>query len=151
MEETKNIYVAMAAILKEVGPVGKEGTNASQHYSFRGIEQVCAKLSPLFAKHGMFVVPEVLEQQREIVDRYKDGVVVGKMYTTIARIKYTFYGPDGSSVSAVTIGEGSDFSDKASNKAMSAAMKYALVQTFCISDSQDEGDKDTPTPTDDFM
>jgi len=152
MPEKTDIYTAMAAILSEVGTIAKTGKNTMQNYNFRGIEQVCERIQELFAKYGVFAVPEVLDYEREIVDRHKydketkQWNVVGKMYTTTSRIKYTFYAPDGSSVSAVTMGEGADFSDKASNKAMSAAMKYALVQTFCISEGQEESDTDTPTP-----
>jgi hypothetical protein len=47
-------------------------------------------------------------------------------------MKYTFYAKDGSSISAVVIGEGMDSGDKASNKAMAVALKYALLQVFCI-------------------
>ena len=39
------------------------------------------------------------------------------------------------------MGEAMDTGDKATNKAMSAAMKYALLQTFCI--PTEEGGKDT--------
>ena len=47
-------------------------------------------------------------------------------------LRVEFFAPDGSSVIAETVGEGLDMSDKASNKAMSAAYKYALFQVFCI-------------------
>ena len=42
------------------------------------------------------------------------------------------YAPDGSNVSGTLIGEGMDSGDKASNKAMSIAMKYFCFQTFMI-------------------
>ncbi len=47
-------------------------------------------------------------------------------------VQFTFYAPDGSSVEVVTVGEAMDAGDKSSNKAMSAALKYALLQVFCI-------------------
>ena len=144
MPEKTDIYTAMAAILSDVGPIGKDGKNTMQNYNFRGIEQLCAHFHSLLSKHGVFMVPEVLDYTREIVDRYKNGVIVGKMYTTVSRIKYTFYAKDGSSVSAVTLGEGSDFSDKASNKAMSAALKYAFNQCFCVSESQIDSEDESP-------
>jgi hypothetical protein len=37
-------------------------------------------------------------------------------------MRYTLYATDGSSVSAVVIGEGMDSADKSSNKAMAVAM-----------------------------
>jgi hypothetical protein len=48
------------------------------------------------------------------------------------KIQYRFYADYGSSVEAVVIGEGMDSGDKASNKAMSIAHKYAFFQVFCI-------------------
>jgi hypothetical protein len=60
------------------------------------------------------------------------------------RVKHTFFAPDGSNVCATTVGEAMDAGDKASNKAMSAAMKYALIQVLCI---PTEGDNDTENNT----
>ena len=51
---------------------------------------------------------------------------------SILKIKYTMFAPDGSNVSCTVIGEGMDSGDKASNKAMSVAMKYAMFQLFFI-------------------
>lgn len=54
------------------------------------------------------------------------------MQVSICKIKYTFFAEDGSSVYAIVIGEGMDTGDKATNKAMSIAFKYACFQVFCI-------------------
>jgi hypothetical protein len=51
---------------------------------------------------------------------------------------------DCSSIKAVTIGEAMDTGDKASNKAMSTALKYACLQIFCI---PTEEEKDTEYQT----
>jgi hypothetical protein len=51
---------------------------------------------------------------------------------------------DGSKHTVVTVGEAMDSGDKASNKAMSAAYKYAAFQTFCI---PTEGDNDADSTT----
>jgi hypothetical protein len=47
-------------------------------------------------------------------------------------VEFDFYADDGSNVTAVGVGEAMDSSDKASNKAMSAAHKYVLMETFLI-------------------
>jgi hypothetical protein len=62
------------------------------------------------------------------------------MIYTVLTVKHTFYAPDGSSIEAVTVGEAMDSGDKSANKAMSAAMKYALIEVFSI---PTEGDNDT--------
>ena len=84
------------------------------------------KLQPLFAKYKLFIVPELLEQNRE--ERKSSN---GLLYS-ICKMKYIFYAEDGSNVSAIVVGEGMDSGDKASNKAMAVALKYALFQVFCI-------------------
>lgn len=47
-------------------------------------------------------------------------------------VTYNFTAADGSSVASKVVGEAFDFGDKATNKAMSAAHKYLLLQTFLI-------------------
>jgi hypothetical protein len=114
--------------MQEVEAVGKNDKNAQQGFMYRGIDSVMNAMQPLLAKHKIFVVPEVLEQQREERQTSRGGNLI----YSICKIRFTFYAEDGSSVSAVTIGEGMDSGDKATNKAMSIAFKYALFQTFCI-------------------
>jgi hypothetical protein len=98
------------------------------NFKFRGIDDVYNEIHSILAKHKVFTSPEVLKMDREERQSASGGV---KIYS-ILTIKYTFYAEDGSSFTAVTVGEGMDSSDKASNKSMSVAHKYALLQVFCI-------------------
>lgn len=123
-----NIYEAISAVMNDVGAIGKNTKNQQQGFMFRGIDAVMNALQPALIKNHIFVVPEVLEQTREERQTSKGGTLI----YSICRIKYTFYAEDGSSVSAVVIGEGMDSGDKATNKAMSIAFKYACFQVFCI-------------------
>lgn len=126
--ENPKIYSAIASIMSEVGAIGKEKRNAQQGFMYRGIDDVMNVLHPLFARHRVFLVPECLDITRD--ERTNRN---GTMLTyTIAKVKYTLYAEDGSSVSAVVFGEGMDSGDKGTNKAMAIAMKYALFQIFCI-------------------
>jgi hypothetical protein len=55
---------------------------------------------------------------------------------------------DGSKVTACTYGEGMDTSDKSTNKAMSAALKYAIIQAFSIpTEELLDSEKDHIEPT----
>lgn len=127
--DTPKIYAAMINILRDIKAIGKD-KQASGYASFnyRGIDDVYNALNPVMAKHGVFCVPELLDSEREERTNAKDKVVA---YVTV-KVKYTFYAEDGSSVSCVVPGEGMDSGDKATPKALSIAMKYALFQTFCI-------------------
>lgn len=122
------IFSAITAIMAEVGHIGKSRKNAQQGYNFRGVDDVYAGLQLVMAKHGVICVPEVLEDRTEDRTTAKGSALIYR----VLKIRYTFYADDGSSVTAVVIGEGMDSGDKASNKAMSVAHKYALLQVFMI-------------------
>jgi len=136
--EKKNIYETIHAVMEDVGAIGKDKRNTQQNFMYRGVDDVMNALNPAFIKHCLFIVPEVLEHTRE--ER-----VTGKgnnLIYSVCRVKYTFYAEDGSYVEAVVTGEGMDSGDKASNKAMSVAFKYACFQVFCIP-TEEMGDTDT--------
>ena len=124
----KNIYETISAVMNEIGAVGKTSKNQQQGFMFRGIDAVMNAISPALQKHKLFIVPEILEQTREERQTRNGSALI----YSICKIKYTFYAEDGSSISAIVIGEGMDSGDKATNKAMSIAFKYACFQTFCI-------------------
>lgn len=143
-----DIYQAITDIMSEGYAITKDKRNQKQGYVYRGIDDVMNTFQPLLAKHHVFVVPEVLERERQERVTYKDGKQSGTLLYSILTMRYTFYAEDGSSVSAVVIGEGMDSGDKASNKAMSVAMKYAMFQVFCIpTEEMQDPDAETPEPS----
>lgn len=136
-----NIYQSITKIMEEVPSIEKTQRNKTQGFMYRGIDDVMNALQPLLAKNKVFIVPEILEQTREERTTSKGGNLI----YSICKIKYKFYAEDGSSVEAITIGEGMDSGDKATNKAMAIAMKYALFQVFCIpTDEMKDPDSETP-------
>lgn len=141
---TMNIYAAIADIMKEGYAIGKNKRNPQQGYQYRGIDDVLNTFQPLMSKHGIFCVPEVLEATREDRQTAKGTSLI----YSVLKVRYTFYASDGSSVSAVVVGEGMDSGDKASNKALSAAMKYAIFQTFAVpTEEMVDSDAETPEPS----
>ena len=139
-----NIYEAIASIMQKGCAIGKEKRNTQQNFMSRGIDDVMNVFNPLLAEHGIFVVPEVLEATREERQTSKGGNLI----YSILKVKYTFYASDGSHIEATVIGEGMDSGDKASNKAMAVAMKYAMFQVFCIpTEEMKDPDAETPEPS----
>ena len=136
-----NIYESITKIMEEVPAIGKDKINKQQGFKFRGIDDVMNALQPLLAKNKVFIVPEILEQIREERTTSKGGNLI----YSICKIKYKFYAEDGSNIEAITIGEGMDSGDKATNKAMAIAMKYALFQVFCIP-TEERKDPDGESP-----
>ena len=128
----EQIYSLIGQAMKKVGAIGKDSTatnlNGKQMYKFRGIDAVYNALNPVMSELGLFICPEVLEQTRE----ERKSSSGGNLIYSVLRIRFTMYAPDGSNVSCVVIGEGMDSGDKASNKAMSVALKYACFELFMI-------------------
>lgn len=135
------IYGLMTKILAEVEAIGKGRRNQEQNYAFRGIDDVYNMIHPLFAKHGVFMLPRVLSEESAERPTRSGGIMRFAKLT----MAYDFYAADGSHVTVETVGEAMDTADKASNKAMSAAHKYGLLQTFCIpTGSTPDADYNTP-------
>lgn len=136
------IYKAISGVIADIGAVGKDGENVQQKYKFRSIDDVYNVLNPALAKNKVFIVPEILEERREI-RQMKSGA---EPTFVICKIKYTFYAEDGSFIEAVVIGEGMDYGDKATNKAMAIGYKYVCFQVFCIptEDMVNDPDKESP-------
>ena len=126
--ENGQIYAAISAAMADISAIGKDKYNQQQGFKFRGIDDVMNALKPILTKNKIFTVPQVLEQTREIKVTAKGG----ELRYSLLKIAFRFYATDGSFVEAVTLGEGMDSGDKASNKAMAIAYKYALFQVFCI-------------------
>ena len=140
MTEAGRIYPALLGVLTDLPAIGKDQRNTQQNYQYRGLETITGTLKPLLVKHKVAVVPTVLESRHELRAASGDR----QMPMTYLRVRFAFTSlEDGSTVEAVTEGEGSDYGDKGSNKAMSAAFKYALVQTLCIADF-DDSDAESP-------
>jgi hypothetical protein len=140
-DTTPAIYKAIIGVMKTINAIGKDRRNSQQNFAYRGIDDVMNELHGALAENGVFVVPEVLDETRS-TGKSKSG---GELYYTRLKIRFTFYTDDGSSVSAVVIGEAMDSGDKASNKALSIGLKYAMLQVFCIP-TEDEKDPDAQSP-----
>lgn len=135
------IYGLMGKINAEIEAIGKGRRNVEQNYAFRGIDDVYNMLHPLFAKYGVFTLPRVLSEESAERPTRSGGIMRFSKLT----MAYDFFASDGSHVTVETVGEAMDTADKASNKAMSAAHKYGLLQTFCIPTGETpEADYNTP-------
>lgn len=135
-----NIYESIAAIQADVDFIGKDKTTQSgSKFKYRGVDQVLNTLHPLFAKHKVFAVPEVME----ILAREERATNSGsKVLYEVLKVKYSFFAEDGTSVAAVVVGEAMDSGDKVSNKCMSVAYKYACFQLLSIPTEETCADPD---------
>jgi hypothetical protein len=144
-DATPAVYRAIAAV---AGAMAKEGIakdkrNSQQGYNFRGIDDVYNALAPVLSEFGLVILPRVL-QRIETERETKSG---GALFNVVVEVEFDFVAAeDGSRHVVKTFGEAMDSADKATNKAMSAAYKYAAMQAFCIPTS---GDNDADATTHD--
>lgn len=129
--ETKKVYAAISAVAKEMASTGisKDRVNKVQGFNFRGIDQVYNALAPALVTHGLVILPRITE--RTCTERInKNGTA---LFYVVVKAEFDFVSTeDGSVHTVVTYGEAMDSGDKATNKAMSIAYKYAAFQAFCI-------------------
>lgn len=122
--------------------ISKSRKNQQQCYNFRGIDDVYNSLARPMVDAGLVVLPRVLS--RECKDaQTKSG---GNLFYVVVECEFDFIAvSDGSKHTVKTFGEAMDSADKATNKAMSAALKYAYMQSFCIP-TEGDNDADAHTP-----
>lgn len=132
------IHAAIIEIMRAIEPIAKSQTNTQQGFNYRGIDQVYNAVHPHFAAHGVYSTSTIFASE------WREGKSEkGKPYIhAILSMRFTFWAADGSSVSTEVVGEGVDYSgDKASNKAMSIADKYAILQLLKIPTAMVDADK----------
>lgn len=140
------VYAAINAVQADLARSGiSKGRTANvgggRSYTFRGIDDVYNAVGPLLAEHGLCILPRMIS--REVVERRSSNDTALFYVTLVAEFDFVAVA-DGSLHTVRTFGEAMDSGDKATNKAMSAAYKYALVETFCI---PTEGDNDADATT----
>lgn len=144
MEQGKGkIYASISGVIEDIGYVGKDKINKDQGFKYRSIDDVFNALHPALAKNRVFIVPTILDRTCDVVYKTKTGK---DMVKVVCKIRFDFFAEDGSSVSAIIVGEGMDMGDKATNKAMAIAYKYACFQVFCIPTEDLMTDPDSASP-----
>jgi hypothetical protein len=138
-----HVYQAISCVMARLAKegIGKDRKNEQQGYKFRGIDDVYNALAPLLAECGLCILPKV--KSREVIERQtRNG---GALFYVTVDVDFHFVSvKDGSTHVVCMSGEAMDSGDKATNKAMSAAYKYACLQAFCI---PTEGDNDADAKT----
>lgn len=143
LKDKLNVYQMISAITLEMSKEGisKSRKNQMQGYQFRGIDDVYSALSEKLGRIGLCILPRVTA--RDVVERQtKNG---GALFYTVLNVDYDFVSAqDGSKCVIQVVGEAMDSGDKSTNKALSAAYKYACLQAFCI---PTEGSPDADSET----
>lgn len=129
MTEPRSIHELIPIVSAEVGAVHKDGYNSGQKFNFRGIDAVVNACHSALARNGVAVLPKLHSVNYVDVKIGNQGKA-GSSVRVVAG--YMFIGPRGDHLEAVVAAEGNDMADKGTAKAMSVALRTALLQTLML-------------------
>jgi hypothetical protein len=146
----RGIQAKVLELMRQVEVLGKNReTDSGPRYSFRSIDDAMDAVGRAVREIGIICSPDVLSESYDHHEaRNNSGTVV--LWTTArVRVRYTLTDPvDGSTHTFTMQGEGRDNSDKATSKAASMALKYALMQGLLIPvNGLPDADADRPQVT----
>ncbi|MGC2495933.1 ERF family protein [Candidatus Binatus sp.] len=127
----------LAEVRRRIGYVQKRGHNERFNYSYVTAADIAGSVGDILAELGVLVIPSLEEIS------YESAAGRGGA-TPMARVimAYTFADVDSDEeVVATAAGQGLDNGDKAPYKAMTGALKYALLQTFLLATGDDPEDE----------
>jgi len=138
MSEHPSVVQALASVMAEVQSVGKDGKNTQQGYSFRGIDGVVNAVGPALRKHGVVIIPTLLESSYRDIEVGQKRTLMREVTVTV---RYTIHGPAGDTLEGTVVGESMDSGDKGTAKAFSVAYRTFLLQALTIPTHQPDPDE----------
>ena len=123
------LYQKIICIMGEIQQVNKGDKKVNGQYTFVSHDEVSRVFQPILVKYGVIVVPAV-----------KEYVQNGNRTETLVNV--TFVNADNAEerFSVNHVGYGIDGGDKGPGKAMSYAVKYAYLKTFCVPSADEDSD-----------
>ena len=121
-ETPPTVQQRFVAAMRDVASVGKgEQANMGRggSFKFRGIDAVMNAVGPAFRTHGLFLMPELINQEYERVPRGNGGMMISTVVTVCFHVMCE---ESGQEITGVSVGEANDTADKATAKAMSVAL-----------------------------
>ena len=137
MPETRSLHRKLAQILYEAERIPKRGKApaAMGGYGFVQVGDAADYIRRELGAAGLTMMPTGIDVVGQQDRPTKAG---GTMTTLDLRVEWTISdGDSGESITIVSFGAGADGGDKYSGKAMTNAMKYALLTGFLLSTGDD--------------
>ena len=130
-----NLREKFAEVRRRLGYVQKRGHNERHNYSYVTAADLAGSVGDILAELGVVVIPQLQSISTETPRSSSER---------IARIVMNYRFVDARSGEELTVrvaGEGADPGDKAPYKAMTGALKYALLQSFLLATGDDPEDE----------
>ena len=132
-----NLRQKLAAVRRRIGYVQKRGHNERFNYSYVTAADIAGAIGDLLAELGVVVIPRLEEISYESAAGRGEAIRMARVV-----MAYTFADVDsGEQLVAKVAGQGLDPGDKAPYKAMTGALKYALLQSFLLATGDDPEDE----------
>ena len=130
-----NLREKFAEVRRRLGYVQKRGHNERHNYNYVTAADLAGSVGDILAELGVVVIPQLQSISTETPRSSSER---------IARIVMNYRFVDARSGEELTVrvaGEGADAGDKAPYKAMTGALKYALLQSFLLATGDDPEDE----------
>jgi hypothetical protein len=132
-----NLRQKLAEVRRRIGYVQKRGHNERFNYSYVTAADIAGSIGDILAELGVVVIPRLEDISYESAVGRGEAIRMARVV-----MAYTFADVDsGEEVIAKVAGQGLDPGDKAPYKAMTGALKYALLQSFLLATGDDPEDE----------
>ena len=118
------LIAAVNAVMREVSRVAKTGENKHHRYKYASEQDLLEAVRPAMVENGLILIPSDVR----ILNASKDG----KQERIDIAVDYHLHHTSGMGMKITVASSGIDGQDKALPKAMTMALKYAVIQTFMI-------------------
>ena len=131
-----NLRQKLAEVRRRIGYVQKRGQNERFNYSYVTAADIAGSVGDILAELGVVVIPRLEDISYESAVGRGEGSRMARVV-----MAYTFADVDSEEeVITKVAGQGLDPRDKAPYKAMTGALKYALLQSFLLATGDDPED-----------
>lgn len=129
-----NLRQKLAEVRRRIGYIQKRGFNERNNYSYVTAADLAGAVGDILADLGVVIIPR-LESISYESNQAGQSEVARAAQVVMA---YTFADVDtGEEITTKVAGQGLDGGDKAPYKAMTGALKYALLQSFLLATGDD--------------
>lgn len=140
--EPKGLHAKLAEVMAEAGRIPKNGTYSGQgSFKYVLVGDAADAIRKALGERGVSMLPTAVDVVSEAEHETRSG---GTMTTITIRTTWTLTdGETGQTAVIQSIGTGADAGDKASPKAQTNAMKYAVLMGFLLSTGDDPEQSDS--------
>jgi len=132
-----NLRQKLAEVRRRIGYIQKRGHNERFNYSYVTAADIAGAVGDILSELGVVVIPRLEDISYESAVGRGEAIRMARVV-----MAYTFADVDsGEEIVAKVAGQGLDPGDKAPYKAMTGALKYALLQSFLLATGDDPEDE----------